>query len=155
MAPTSCAHHTGRLYQRASPQQPSTIQTATHARPLANTTAEREAYRPTSDQATPPAPRKPPNRASFELFPQEPASVGPKGGTTGEPLQEEATGNTTGEQIPEDRRARWISAMQGLLQHLPQWLQQDDNYHRRDALSIMSDLPSFWPAAGYASTPMQ
>ena len=69
MAPTSCTHHAGRLYQRASPQQPFTIQTATHARPLANTTAEREAYRPASDQATPPAPRKPPNRASFELFP--------------------------------------------------------------------------------------
>ena len=78
--------------------------------------------------------------------PQEPASVGPKGGTTGEPLQEEATGSTTGEQIPEDRRPPWISAMQGLLQHLPQWLQQDDNYNRRDALSIMSDLPSSWPS---------
>ena len=77
---------------------------------------------------------------------QEPTSVGPKGGTTGEPIPEEATGSTTGEQIPEDRRARWISAMHGLLQHLPQWLQQDDNYNRRDALNIMSDLPSSWPS---------
>ena len=33
----------------------------------------------------------------------------------------------------------------GLLQHLPQWLQHDDNYNRRDALNIMSDLPSSWP----------
>ena len=92
----------------------------------------------------PPASRRtePPSSSS----PQEPVSVGPKGGTTGELLQEEATCNTTGEHIPEDRRARWISAMQGLLQHLPQWLQQDDNYNRRDALSIMSDLPSSWPS---------
>ena len=36
--------------------------------------------------------------------------------------------------------------MKGLLQHLPQWLQQDDSYNRRDALSIMSDLPSSWPS---------
>ena len=92
----------------------------------------------------PPASRRtePPSSSSA----QEPTSVGPKGGTTGEPIQEEATGSTTGEQIPEDRRARWISAMQGLLQHLPQWLQQDDNYNRRDALNIMSELPSSWPS---------
>ena len=92
----------------------------------------------------PPASRRtePPSNSSA----QDPTSVGPTGGTTGEPIPEKATGSTTGEQIPEDRRARWISAMQGLLQHLPQWLQQDDNYNRRDALSIMSDLPSSWPS---------
>ena len=44
------------------------------------------------------------------------------------------------------RRRRWISAMHGLLQQLPQWLQHDDNYNRRDALNIMSDLPSSWPS---------
>ena len=27
-----------------------------------------------------------------------------------------------------------------------QWLQHDDNYNRRDALNIMSDLPSSWPS---------
>ena len=59
---------------------------------------------------------------------------------------DEATGSTTGEQIPEDRRTRWISAMHGLLQHLPQWLQHNDNYNRRDALNIMSDLSSSWPS---------
>ena len=92
----------------------------------------------------PPASRRtePPANSSA----QDPTSVGPTGGTTGEPIPEEATGSTTGDQIPEDRRARWIAAMQGLLQHLPQWLQQDDNYNRRDALSIMSDLPSSWPS---------
>ena len=43
----------------------------------------------------PPASRRtePPSSSS----PQEPTSVGPKGGTTGKPLQEEATGSTTGE----------------------------------------------------------
>ena len=92
----------------------------------------------------PPASRR--TELPLSSSPQEPTSVGPKGGTTGELLQEKATGSTTGEQIPEDRRARWISAMQGILQHLPQWLQQDDNYNRRDALSIMSDLPSSWPS---------
>ena len=85
---------------------------------------------------------EPPSNSSA----QDPTSVGPTGGTTGEPIPEEATGSTTGEQIPEDRRARWISAMHGLLQHLPQWLQHDDSYNRRDALNIMSDLPSSWPS---------
>ena len=92
----------------------------------------------------PPASRRtePPSNSSA----QAPTTVGPKGGTTGEIIPEEATGSTTEEQIPEDRRARWISAMHGLLQHLPQWLQHDDNYNRRDALNIMSDLPSSWPS---------
>ena len=69
----------------------------------------------------PPASRRtePPSNSSA----QDPTSVGPTGGTTGEPIPEEVTDSTTGEQIPEDRRARWISAMHGLLQHLPQWLQ--------------------------------
>ena len=56
------------------------------------------------------------------------------------------TGIITEDQIPEVRRARWIVAMEELLQHLPQWLQQDNNYNRRDTLSIMSDLPSSWPS---------
>ena len=92
----------------------------------------------------PPASRRTENPSSSSA--QDPTPVGPTGGTTGEPVPEEATGNTTGDQIPEDRRARWIAAMHELLQHLPQWLQQDDNYTRRDALSIMSDLPSSWPS---------
>ena len=92
----------------------------------------------------PPASRRTETPSSSSA--QDPTPVGPTGGTTGEPNAEEATGSTTGDQIPEDRRARWIVAMQELLQHLPQWLQQDDNYNRRDALSIMSDLPSFWPS---------
>ena len=82
----------------------------------------------------PPASRRTDNPSSSSA--QDPTPVGPTGGTTGEPVPEEATGNTTGDQIPEDRRARWIAAMHELLQHLPQWLQQDDNYTRRDALSM-------------------
>ena len=92
----------------------------------------------------PPPSRRNETPTSFAA--QDPTPVGPTGGTTGEPIPEEATGIITEDQIPEDRRARWIVAMEELLQHLPQWLQQDNNYNRRDALSIMSDLPSSWPS---------
>ena len=92
----------------------------------------------------PPLSRRNDTPSSFAA--QDPTPVGPTGGTTGEPIPEEATGIITEDQIPEVRRARWIVAMEELLQHLPQWLQQDNNYNRRDALSIMSDLPSSWPS---------
>ena len=132
MAPATGAHHTGRLYQRASSHQPllSKLQRMLNLWQTLPPSERPMDQHPVKRPPLPPASRRtePPSNSSA----QAPTTVGPK------------------RALPKTRSRRIdglaVSAMHGLLQQLSQWLQHDDNYNRRDALNIMSDLPSSWPS---------